>query len=284
MERLTGTWEGVLVGLGAASKISIRFKGDTLRFQGLNAAGWNEVSCTVIEGTSPQQPRATITECERKKHRAETKLSDGGERRPYPRPALAELAEVVAAGRLDPASTNRANPTPMNDSFAIRLATTLDRELLATHRVAMFRDMGRTTPEIEPPLLAACVEYLGEALERGEYVGWVAELRDTPHSAVGGAGVQLRPLLPRTDPRGTSLLLGREGLVLNVYVEPEFRRRGIARQLMETVIRWAPGAGIVRLVLHASADGRPLYEQLGFLESNEMLFPPFATPGNSSDS
>jgi len=160
-------------------------------------------------------------------------------------------------------------------SFDIRVATPADSRLLATQRVAMFRDMRRTTPAIEQPLLESCEEYFATALVSGEYVGWVAQLTAPPRSPIGGAGVQFRPLIPRTDPSGQFVLRGREGLIVNVHVEQSHRRQGVARRLMETIIHWAPGAGIVRLVLHASPDGRHLYESLGFLESNEMLFPPF---------
>jgi GNAT superfamily N-acetyltransferase len=72
-------------------------------------------------------------------------------------------------------------------------------------------------------------------------------------------------------------------LILNVYVDRPHRQQGVARRLMDALIRWAPGAGIVRLVLHAAPDGRHLYESLGFLASNEMLFPPFGAPAPSSD-
>ena len=157
----------------------------------------------------------------------------------------------------------------------IRLAAPADGLLLATQRVAMFRDMDRTTPAIEPPLLESCAAYLSKALASGEYVGWVAQSTAPPHSAIGGAGVQFRPLIPRTNPTGQVLLAGREGLIVNVYVERAHRRQGVARQLMETIVGWAPGAGIVRLVLHASPDGRGLYESLGFLTGNEMVFPTF---------
>ena len=166
----------------------------------------------------------------------------------------------------------------MSISYDIRRAAEADTALLAAQRVAMFRDMSRTTPEIEPPLLESCASYFASALASGEYVGWVAELTVPPHTAIGGAGVQFRPLLPRTDPSGRMLLVGREGLILNVYVDRAHRRHGVARRLMDTLISWAPGVGIVRLVLHASPDGRRLYESLGFLPSNEMLFPPFVTP------
>ena len=159
--------------------------------------------------------------------------------------------------------------------YDIRLATPADGLLLATQRVAMFRDMNRTTPAIERPLLESCAAYLARALASGEYVGWVAQRKEPLHSIIGGAGVQFRPLIPRTDQTGHVLLAGREGLIVNVYVDRAHRRQGVARHLMETIVRWAPGAGIVRLVLHASPDGRRLYESLGFLASNEMVLPPF---------
>jgi GNAT superfamily N-acetyltransferase len=61
-------------------------------------------------------------------------------------------------------------------------------------------------------------------------------------------------------------------LVLNVYVEPHWRRRGLARRLMQEILEWAPTAGVARLVLHASREGRPLYEALGFTATNEMRY------------
>ena len=112
--------------------------------------------------------------------------------------------------------------------------------------------------------------------------GWLnsprhrTRLSEAPESNSG------RSFLARI-PTGQLLLVGREGLVLNVYVDPAHRQQGVARRLMGTIIHWAPGVGIVRLVLHASPAGRHLYESLGFLASNEMFFPPFGTPSASRD-
>ena len=49
-----------------------------------------------------------------------------------------------------------------------------------------------------------------------------------------------------------------------MYTDPEFRRQGIARRLMQTMIDWCRKEGFVRVDLHASDKGRPLYESLGF--------------------
>lgn len=43
-----------------------------------------------------------------------------------------------------------------------------------------------------------------------------------------------------------------------------YRRRGLARQLMEVLIAHARRVGIKRLFLEASRQGQPLYKEFGF--------------------
>ena len=152
--------------------------------------------------------------------------------------------------------------------FLIRAADAGDVPVLARHRTAMFRDMGKLTASAEQPLEQATAAYLRGAVPRGEYLAWVAE--DRTAGVIGGAGVQLRPILPRPRERGSDLELGPEAIVLNVYVEPAWRRRGVAGALMRRLLDELAARGIRRIVLHASAEGRPLYERLGFALTNEM--------------
>ena len=161
----------------------------------------------------------------------------------------------------------------------VRRATAADAALLAEHRVGMFRDMGGVEPQFEEPLRRASIAYFTAAIPNGEYVGWIATAADSS-TPIAGGGVQLRSLLPRPNVSGDGLLLGREGLVLNVYTEPEWRGRGIARQLMEAIVTWARETGVVRLVLSASPQGRPLYEKMGFVGTREMSYTgPLASGG-----
>ena len=46
----------------------------------------------------------------------------------------------------------------------------------------------------------------------------------------------------------------------------------MARRLMTEILSWARAVRLESLVLHAATDGRPLYEQLGFVATNEMRF------------
>src|SRR6266481_2324902 len=63
---------------------------------------------------------------------------------------------------------------------------------------------------------------------------------------------------------------GRQGLIVNVFTEPAWRRRGLAKLLMNAIIAWSREQNLDGLVLHASDDGRALYEQLGFICTTEM--------------
>jgi GNAT superfamily N-acetyltransferase len=117
------------------------------------------------------------------------------------------------------------------------------------------------------------------------YIGWFAIPVESPQEIVGGAGVVQRRVPPYPIDRGgdITLAVGKQGVVLNVYTEPTWRRRGVAKLLMQHLLAWAADSGLDTLVLHASRDGRPLYERLGFVERSEMRYAG-AWPCGDSDS
>jgi len=155
--------------------------------------------------------------------------------------------------------------------FLVRVATPADAPILARHRVEMFRDMGRVGSEaVAEALRAAAEPELRVWVADGSYVGWLAEPAGRAGEVVGGAGLQIRPLLPRPSRDGSAVLPGPEGYVLNVFVERAWRRRGVAALLMGQVLAHARERGLKTVTLHASAEGKPLYEKLGFEQTNEM--------------
>lgn len=165
------------------------------------------------------------------------------------------------------------NPQRPDPDIRIRLATLADVAALAHHRVNMFRDMGELPPHLEAELTDASESFLRRTIATGEYVAWVAITGDDPERVLAGAGLWLRPTLPRPMPTGIDQ--GREALVANVYTEPDWRRRGIAALLIRHVLDYTREHRIQRVRLHASDEGRRLYESLGFAPSNEMklIFP-----------
>ncbi len=157
--------------------------------------------------------------------------------------------------------------------YTIRPALVSDAAVIAHHRVAMFRDMGEVpTDELGAQLLRESTSALAALLGEGTYVGYLAVGAD--QDVIGGAGVHVRSQLPRISCDGTYVAIRPAPLLVNVYTEPQWRRRGIARTLVVTLMRWASEQGVDQMVLHASNAGRALYESLGFAGTNEMRWSP----------
>jgi len=127
----------------------------------------------------------------------------------------------------------------------------------------MFVDMNYRDAVALDAMLATFLPWLREKMAAGEYLAWVACAEDG--SIAAGLGLWLMDWPPHMIGPGS-----RRGNILNVYTEPPFRRQGIARRLMETALEWCKAKGIRAVILHASADGRKLYESLGFRATNEM--------------
>jgi len=158
-----------------------------------------------------------------------------------------------------------------SETFQIRRATARDADIISWHRARMFQDMGDVSGDAFEILRAKAQPRLKQWINSGNYIGWLATPADEPEMILAGAGVQLQPILPR--PRNVSTIgEGRQGTIVNVFTEPQWRRRGIAGLLIKEIITWSKIEQIDRLVLHASDEGRSIYERFGFAKSNEMRF------------
>jgi GNAT superfamily N-acetyltransferase len=157
------------------------------------------------------------------------------------------------------------NGRMMSEPMQIRNARPEEAPVIAEQRTRMFLEMGNVTEAGVPELLRVSTSYLARALADQAYHGWLMESADG--KIIGGAGLLLRPLMPRPD-----ALSGPEAVVLNVYVEPQFRGQGVARALMEALLHWCRAQGIGRIVLHPTPIGQALYESLGFKPRGEMVY------------
>lgn len=95
-----------------------------------------------------------------------------------------------------------------------------------------------------------------------DYLGWLAV--SAGGIVVAGAGLWLMDWPPHMVGSGT-----RRGNILNVYTQPEFRHKGLARWLVEAALHYCKTNEVDLVILHASQEGRWLYESLGFLAGNE---------------
>lgn len=130
------------------------------------------------------------------------------------------------------------------------------------HRCAMFRDMGYPEDAVRP-MSEAFRPWLERSMKAGQYLAWFAV--DGDGAIAAGAGVWLMAWPPHMYDAGPW-----RANILNVYTRPENRRQGLARRLMDAALEWCRANGVRTVILHASTEGRPLYESMGFQATNEM--------------
>jgi len=151
----------------------------------------------------------------------------------------------------------------MQDEIVIRQVGPEDVAEIVRQRRRMYEDMGERDAAALDAMQARSAAFLEKAIPAGLFRGWLAQ---GPAGRVeAGGGMMIVPWLSRpADPEP------RRAWILNVYTCPEYRRQGIARRLMQTMIEWCRQAGFQSVSLHSSDEGRPLYESLGFKPTEEM--------------
>jgi ribosomal protein S18 acetylase RimI-like enzyme len=145
-----------------------------------------------------------------------------------------------------------------------RTATIADAALIASHRRGMFAAIGGIEESVLDEIGRASEPWTERMIEAGKYLGWITEEDGRP---VASAGMLVLDWPPHPlDPAGET-----RAYLLNVFVEPGYRRRGLARALLELCMAEAGRRGIGVVSLHASREARSLYETLGFQITNEMM-------------
>ena len=145
-----------------------------------------------------------------------------------------------------------------------RIATVADAALITAHREAMLLAMDRGTESIRATIRRNHESWVARMIAADKYAGWITCDGDRPVASAGMLILDwpLTVLDPDTAHRG---------YLLNVFVEPEYRRRGMARALVEQCLAEARRRQIGVVALHASDEARPLDESLGFTPTSEMV-------------
>ena len=151
-------------------------------------------------------------------------------------------------------STRTADPV-------VREAGLADLPELVRLRLALLVSLG---PVDQPDALAeAITRYLERALTDGSFLAVVAEVDGR---LVASSGLCVLRRLPLADnPEGL------EGYLLNMYTEPTWRRQGLARDILRRLLALGKQRGLARVWLHATPDGRSLYESEGFTANPSAL-------------
>jgi len=147
-------------------------------------------------------------------------------------------------------------------AYSIRPATLADIPHIVEHREKMFREMG--IPAEFDEMTVATDLWLRHAIPSKTYLGWIAVSRSG--EAAGGGGLIVIPWPP-----GPMTMDPRCGFVFNVYTQPQHRKQGLGRRLMDAMHDYCRAEGIERVVLNASVFGKPLYDAMGYVVAEEPM-------------
>lgn len=164
---------------------------------------------------------------------------------------------------MGPETLGERETPPDGQGVCIREATIADIQELSRLRRILFQETGLGEPSSQDAADAAFRKYVASALPSGEFHAWLAVT--SSGRAVGSGGVVIN-----RHPPNPMNLDGRIGYVMSLVTEPDYRRLGIARQIMWMILAWLAEQGVHSVSLHASGQGRHLHRELGFLESHEM--------------
>ena len=137
--------------------------------------------------------------------------------------------------------------------------------MIAHHRLGMFTEMGFGDPSTYAEYASEFQSFAAREMAAEPFSAWLAETSEG--KIVAGGAVLIVPW-----PANPIHRKQQRAFLLNVFTEPAFRRRGIARSLVQTMSDWCRGQGFGSVFLHASDAGRPLYQSMGFQPTAELRF------------
>ena len=139
----------------------------------------------------------------------------------------------------------------------VRWATIEDVEQLVRLRRVMFDAMAiEVTEEAEQAMRSS----IADGLARGDLFAAVVDDEATGQIVACGAGMTSRRIA------GPHNLSGRYGYVQSMVTDEAHRGRGLARAVLEHLMARFAADGVVRVDLHATDLGAPLYRSMGFTE------------------
>lgn len=141
-----------------------------------------------------------------------------------------------------------------------RRLTSGDLDRFITMRINQLREEGaKEDIDLRPALL----DYYTRHIADGTFVSWLAV---DGERIVGTSGISFVEKPPYF-----GCPSGKMGLLSSMYTDPEYRRRGIARELLSRVIEEARRYGCGTVQITASDMGVLLYTNFGFVKNGNFM-------------
>lgn len=149
------------------------------------------------------------------------------------------------------------------EAYTVSLGGESDVDLLTSHRLSMWKDIHPELSSVIESTADTTRQWILEKIRQGRLHPFIAR---SEQGVVAGSGCIL---INATQPRPSTSKM-EVPYLLSMYTEMHARRQGVATMITRAAVDWCRNRGYDRVVLHASKEGRRVYEKIGFEPSNEM--------------
>lgn len=145
-----------------------------------------------------------------------------------------------------------------------RKATINDLAVLTETRIEVLRAANRLKDNVDmSEVRRQSEEYYISALNNDTHVAYLVYDEE---KIIGTGGISYFQVMP-TYHNPT----GRKAYIMNMYTNPEYRRKGIALKTLDLLVEDAKAKGITAISLEATDMGKTLYEKYGFVKMNDEM-------------
>ena len=151
-------------------------------------------------------------------------------------------------------------------TLLFKRATASDIDILVETRIEVLRAANHLSEDIDMSLVEEkSYEYYNHCFDAGDHVAYL--VYDGKNFAACG-GVSFYKVMPTyNNPSGIN------AYVMNMYTRPEYRRKGIANEVLDLLLKEAVTQDIKRITLEATDAGKPVYMKYGFIGmKDEMIY------------
>ncbi len=145
-------------------------------------------------------------------------------------------------------------------SITYRRLAEPDLETFISMRITQLREEGATE---ELDLVPSLTDYYHRHMADGTFVSWLA--------ADGGKIIGTSGMSFVEKPPYFSCPSGKIGLLSSMYTDPDYRRQGIAKELLRRVVEEARAYGCGSVQITASDMGVLLYTDFGFVKNGNFM-------------
>lgn len=148
--------------------------------------------------------------------------------------------------------------------FKYRKATIEDIDELVRTRIIVLRAANKLSDDVDMSVVEKeSKAYYKRALETGEHIAYLVYDNEF---FIGAGGVSFYQVMPTYHNPS-----GKKAYIMNMYTNPQYRRRGIAFHTLDLLVKDAREQGISQIALEATDMGRPLYEKYGFVKMEDEM-------------